>query len=628
MADRGLPGTWPADLTPAMIARQPAISHPTLSPDGTRLAYLREFDARTDLWCGEIGGVTRQITVDHAIGHGSYTWSPDDTRIAFTSAEDGKLWRCAVDGGRPRRISRVEGHLHSPVYSPDGRFIAFLCMRGSTVDLMVMSSDGNWTARVNRGSDIPLAPSWHPDSRRLAWAAYPYNLMPWDQSALVTASIGGDPRPNEIAGGERVAWAQPRFSPDGQRIVCVADRGGYLNVTEMNADGSQPRVLHDEPFEHGEPCYSPDGGRLVYTRNVDGHCQLWTVPSGGGEASPLVDLPGHAVNPNWSPDGQSVVYLFDSPVEPPDVWQVDIANGGRERLSDSRLGGIDPESLVWPESVRWRSPDGFEVQGQLYVPPNAQLGEHGCLVMIHGGPMNQSRVSWNGIVQFLVQRGWVVIQPNYRGSLGFGRAYREALFGSWGKGDLSDNLGAIDYCAGRGLIRRDRVVAWGGSAGGYSTFVCLTKAPEVFAAGIALYGLVDIYAFGLETHRYERYYVESITGPSSENYALWHERSPINSVDQIGAPLLILQGAADPVVSQTQPDTIVRELDRRNLDYEYIVYPGEGHGFRQVRHVIDSTERIDRFLRQKVLRAPEPDPLGVLDYPPTPYVERRFSNEK
>jgi len=611
-----------------MIARQPAISHPSLSPDGTGLAYLREFDARTDLWCGKINGPARQITADHSVGHGSYVWSPDGREFVFTSAEDGKLWRCSVDGGRPRRISRVEGQLHSPVYSPDGRFIAFLCQRGSTVDLMVMSADGNWTARVNRGSDIPLAPCWHPDSRRLIWAAYPYDLMPWDQSAIVTASIGGDQRPQVIAGGNRVAWAQPRFSPDGQRIVCVADQSGFLNVTEINADGSDSRVLHAESFEHGEPCYSPDGSRIVYTRNVDGHYQLWTVPSGGGEAGPLVEAPGHAVSPSWTPNDQSVVYLFDSPAEPPDIWQVNVASSERERRTDSRLGGIDPDSLVWPESVRWRSPDGFEVQGQLYVPQQHQPGEHGCLVMIHGGPMNQSRVTWNGIVQFLVQRGWVVIQPNYRGSLGFGRTYREALFGNWGKGDLTDNLGAVEFCAGRGLIRRDRVVAWGGSAGGYSTFVCLTKAPDVFAAGIALYGLVDIYTFGLETHRYERYYVESIMGASSDNYALWHERSPINNVDQINAPLLILQGAADPVVSQMQSDTIVRELERRHLDYEYRVYPGEGHGFRQVRHVIDSTERIDRFLRQKVLRAPEPDPLGVLDYPPMPLIDRSRDEQK
>src|SRR6185437_15716861 len=235
----------------------------------------------------------------------------------------------------------------------------------------------------------------------------------------------------------------------------------------------------------------------------------------------------------------------------------------------------------------------------LYAPKDLRPGEHGCLVNIHGGPMNQSRVNWNGIVQFLVQRGWVVIQPNYRGSLGFGRAYREALFGSWGKGDLDDNVGAIDYCLRRGLNRADRAVAWGGSAGGYATLVCVTGAPDRFAGGIALYGLYDLYSFGLETHRYERYYVETILGPSSKNDALWRERSPIGFVDRIRVPLLILQGASDRVVWPAQSETLNRELNRHQIDYEYVCYPDEGHGFRHVEHVVDSTLRMDRYLCQK-----------------------------
>lgn len=618
MVKRGVPGTWQTSLTPAMIARQVTVSHPTYSPDGSSVAFLSEFDARTDLFRLDAAGTRKQITSDYAVGHGSYAWSPDGSEFVFTSAEDGKLWCCPSHGGRARRITRIEGRLHSPRYSPDGRFIAFLCIRGSTVDVMVSSVDGNWCSRINRGSDIPLAPAWSPDSQRLIWSAYPYDAMPWDQSALMIADIFGGQRPVTIAAGSRTAWSRAHFSPDGTRVVCVCDSGGSLNVTEMVADGTEQRVLHADEWEHGEPSYSPDGRSIVYTRNVNGSYELWTVPSGGGAPSLIVESRGCATNPSWSPDGKRILYVYDSPVEPADIWTVDVTIGEQRRLTDTRLGGIEATDMVWPEAVSWISPDGFEVQGQLYVPQTVQPGEHGCLVMIHGGPMNQSKVNWNGIIQFLVQRGWVVIQPNYRGSLGYGRRYREALFGSWGDGDLADNIGAVNFCADRRLIRRDRVVALGGSAGGYSTFVCMTKAPEVFAAGIALYGLTDIYTFGLETHRYERYYVQSIMGPSVDNFALLHERSPINYVENIVAPMLILQGADDPVVSHAQSDQFVKELDRRGLDYEYRIYPGEGHGFRQVRHVIDSAERIDRFLRQKVLRAPEPGHLGVLAYPPMP----------
>ncbi len=234
--------------------------------------------------------------------------------------------------------------------------------------------------------------------------------------------------------------------------------------------------------------------------------------------------------------------------------------------------------------------------------------------------MNQSRVVWNGLLQYLVQRGWVVVQPNYRGTLGYGRAYREALFGSWGKGDLADYLGGIDLCQRRGLIRNDRVVAWGGSAGGYSTLLCLTGAPDRFAAGVALFGLYDLYSFGLETHRYERYYVETILGSSADNYPLWYERSPLNFVERMKAPILLLHGERDPAALPAQSETLIRELEHHRIDYEYAYYPGEGHGFRKVATNIDYVQRMDRFLCQKVLRAAEPGPLGTLPYPPMPLV--------
>ena len=319
--------------------------------------------------------------------------------------------------------------------------------------------------------------------------------------------------------------------------------------------------------------------------------------------------------------GETLFSLHDSPIAPADIWSVNVEDRSTRQLTHSAIGGIETNDLVMPETVTWTSEDGFEVHGNLFVPAEVRKGEHGCLVQIHGGPINQSRMNWNAQIQYFVQRGWVVVQPNYRGSLGYGRTYREALFGAWGDGDLRDNIGGIELCAERGLIRHDRVVAWGGSAGGYSTFVCMTRAPEVFAGGVALYGLTDIYPFGWETHRYERYYIQSIMGPSDENYATWWERSPINFVEHVRSPMLILQGDSDPVVNPSQSDTFVRELERMNRDFEYEIYEGEGHGFRKIRNIIDSTERIDRFLRQKVLRDPEPRGASVMPYRPMPKPE-------
>ena len=612
-----LPGTWPTTLTPEIVAHQRTIASPRLAPNGRSLAFTSEYDARTDLFTLTPGRWPVQITADQAISGGSYAWSPGGTEFVFTSASDGKLWLCPSAGGPPRRITLGAGRDHTPRFSPNGRWISFLRDRSDIVDVVVISADGSWQRTVSRGTDFPMDPSWSPDSTRLVWHAYPFNQMPWDGSALVVAAVV-DGQARRITEGTRVTYANARFSPDGQRIVCVCDRSGAINLTELSVDGAEQRLLHEDRWEHGEPAYSPDGRLIAYTRNVDGDYSIWLAPAGGGHPRPLVDRPGHATSPSWAPDGQSIVYVFDSPVAPPDVWQTDVATGRSEQLTFSALGGIPTDDLVMPEHVTWPSADGFEVHGLLYSPREVRPGQHGCLVNIHGGPMNQSRSVWNGLTQYLVQRGWVVIQSNYRGTLGYGRAYREALFGSWGKGDLEDNIGAIDFCSARGLIHSDRVVAWGGSAGGYSTLVCVARAPERFAGGVALYGLYDLFTFGLETHRYERYYVETILGPSSENYALWHERSPINYLDRVRVPLLFLHGLDDPMALLAQSDTVVGELRRRGVDCEYVTYPNEGHGFRHVKHLIDHTLRIDRYLNQKVLRAPEPGPLGTLPYPPMP----------
>jgi dipeptidyl aminopeptidase/acylaminoacyl peptidase len=614
---RRLPGTWPTSLSPSMIARQRTVGSPKMAPDGRSIAFTSEFDARTDLFTLAPGRWPVQITAEQAVAVGSYGWSPDGSQLVFTAASDGKLWLGPAAGGQPRRLTLGAGRDHAPRFAPDGRSISFLRDRGDTIEVVVVSTDGSWQRILSRGTDFPMDPSWSPDSARLVWHAYPYDQMPWDESVLVVAELAGG-QPRQIAGGARVTYANARFSPDGRKIACVCDRSGALNLTEIAADGSDQRLLHEDRWEHGEPAYSPDGRWLAFTRNADGDYAIWVAPSGGGTARPLSDRPGHATAPSWSPDGQRIIHLYDSPVAPPEVWQVEVASGRAEQLTFAALGGLPTEDMVMPEHVSWTSPDGFEVNGLLFTPRDVRPGQHPCLVGIHGGPMNQSRSVWSGLTQFLVQRGWVVIEPNYRGTLGYGRAYREALFTSWGKGDLEDNLGGVDLCLKRNLIRPDRVVAWGGSAGGYSTLVCVTAAPDRFAGGVSLYGLFDLFTFGLETHRYERYYVETILGPSSENYALWHERSPINYLDRVRVPMIFLHGLNDPAALLAQSDTVVEELRRRGVDCVYVKYPNEGHGFRHVEHVADHVWQIDRYLQQKVLRAPEPGPLGTLPYPPMP----------
>src|SRR5262245_16284898 len=362
-----LPGTWETTLSPALIAHQRTVSAPRLSPDGRVVAFACEYDGRTDLFVMGEEGWPRQVTADHALSGGSYGCSPDGRQFVFTAATDGKLWLCPAGGGPARRLTLREGRHHTPRFSPDVRFVSFGCDRGDEIDVVVVSVDGTWQRVLNRGSDFPMDPSWSPDGTRLVWHAYPNTLMPWDQSALVVAEVeGGEPR--TIAAAARTAYANARFSPDGHRLVCVCDRAGALNVTELSADGSEQRTLHEDRWEHGEPSYSPDGTRIVYGRNVDGDYSLWTVASGGGDAKPLTEGPGRAGSPSWSADGRSVVYTHESPLAPPEVWAVEVATGRTSRWTFAAMAGIAASDLVLPEHVSWTSGDGFEVHGLLYTP--------------------------------------------------------------------------------------------------------------------------------------------------------------------------------------------------------------------------------------------------------------------
>ena len=281
----GLPGAWPAALSPAIIAHQRTLAAPRLAPDGRRLAYVAEYDARADLHVLPEDGWPVQITADQAVAGGSYAWSPDGAQIVFTAAGDGQLWLCPAAGGPPRRLTHGEGRHHTPRFSPDGQHISCLCDRGDEIDVLVVARDGRWQRALNRGDDLPMDPTWSPDGGRVIWHAYPNRLMPWDQSALVVAAVAGG-APRTIAAGDRVAYANARFAPDGRRIVCLCDRAGALNITEMAPDGSDQRLLHEDRWEHGEPAYAPDGRAIVYTRNVDGDYSLWMYPQRRWPAAP------------------------------------------------------------------------------------------------------------------------------------------------------------------------------------------------------------------------------------------------------------------------------------------------------------------------------------------------------
>ena len=256
-----------------------------------------------------------------------------------------------------------------------------------------------------------------------------------------------------------------------------------------------------------------------------------------------------------------------------------------------------------PEAVTWKSSDGATVHGLLSLPADrpADAGPPPVIVRVHGGPTGVVEAGFDARTSYYLDRGWAVLQVNYRGSGGYGRAYRQALHDTWGVLDVEDTVSGAKDLAARGLVDGDRMVVMGGSAGGYTVLLSMALHPDVFAAGVDLYGVADLFALSEDTHRFEAHYLDTIVGPLPETYARYQERSPVNVADKIARPLLILQGDKDEVVPLAQSEAIYKKLQSRGVDVEMKVYEGEGHGWRRLATVLDELDRVDRFLRRHVL---------------------------
>nr|WP_232542080.1 prolyl oligopeptidase family serine peptidase [Nocardia bovistercoris] len=434
--------------------------------------------------------------------------------------------------------------------------------------------------------------------------------MPWDDTVLRVRDLatGAD---TVVAGGPGESVGEPRWQADGS-LLFLSDRTGWWNLYRWTAGGGVVAVVEVDA-EIGVPAWQLgsaryavlDDGGIVFARWRDGYDGLaWRRPDGSVRE---LDLPFSAFSAVVRAGADSVVVVAGSPTAEFGVYRVDVGAVAVETLRAPRDLGLDPSEVSVPEPISFPSQDPTgaprTAHGLFYPPANARYtGPRGelppLLVLIHGGPTAQAQPVLSLSTQYWTGRGFAVVDVNYGGSTGYGRAYRELLAGAWGIVDVADCVAAARWLGERGRVDSRRLAIRGGSAGGYTTLAALTLPDTPFSAGADHFGIADLEALAADTHKFESRYLDRLVAPYPSGRDIYRDRSPIHHVDRFRKPLIVLQGSEDAVVPPNQSEMIVAALRERRIPVAYLLFEGEQHGFRRAANIRRALDAESSFYAQ------------------------------
>jgi dipeptidyl aminopeptidase/acylaminoacyl peptidase len=445
------------------------------------------------------------------------------------------------------------------------------------------------------GQDFYASPRLTPDGQQLAWLTWNHPNMPWDGTELWLADVnaaGTLENARLIAGGPAESIFQPEWSPDGL-LYFVSDRTGWWNLYRWYEGQVEP--LQVMPAEFGRPQWqfgmstyafaSADTIICAYTQQGE-----WRLAR--------LDIPTRALTPIETPythishlqvDEGIAVFHGASATIPNSIIRLDLATGQVEILRRSVNLTVDPGYLSTPQAIECPTASGLTAYAFYYPPQNRDVAappdeRPPLLVISHGGPTGATTTSLNLGIQYWTSRGFAVLDVDYGGSSGYGRAYRLRLNGQWGIVDVEDCINGARYLLAQGLVDGRRLAIRGGSAGGY-TALCALTFHDVFTAGASHFGVSDIEALAKETHKFEARYLDNLIGPYPEQRELYLARSPIHFVDSINCPLILFQGLDDTVVPPSQAEKMFFAVRDKELPVAYLAFAGEQHGFRRAENI-------------------------------------------
>jgi dipeptidyl aminopeptidase/acylaminoacyl peptidase len=607
-------GSWSSPLTAAAVGGEAlTVSSPALGEDGSawwlerrpreggRYALVRD---GVEVTPAEVNVRTRV----HEYGGGA--WLLHGESAFYSDFADQRLYR--LDPGAapvpitpeppaPAAVRYADGRT-----TPDGARI--VCVRETYGDgepvneLVAVPADGaGEQAVLASGRDFYSFPRLSPDGSRLAFTCWDHPNMPWDGTELWVAPLDRPADAQRVAGGPRESIWQPEWDVEG-RLHWVSDASGWW---QLYREGE--RLTHADGAEIGYPQWLFGGstyaflagGEIACIRCERGEERLCLLRDGALEELELqytsFDFPSLVAR------GERMIFVAASPFEDAAVVIWEVAGGARvlRRSSDEAL---EPGLVSAPRRIEFPSADGRRAHAFYYPPANSEFEGQAderppLIVQSHGGPTAHSPPELYRGLLFFTSRGIGVVDVNYGGSSGFGRAYRDRLNGRWGIVDTEDCIAAARYLVDEGEVDGERLAIHGGSAGGYTT-LCALVFHDVFAAGASYYGVADAETLAQDTHKFEARYLDTLIGPYPEDAAVYRERSPIHFADQLRAAVILFQGLQDEVVPPSQAETMVAALERNGVPHAYLAFEGEQHGFRRAETIVRSLEAELSFYAQ------------------------------
>jgi dipeptidyl aminopeptidase/acylaminoacyl peptidase len=600
------------------LCRLSSIYLPTASWSGDKLAFYWDQTGRLELYVVDLATrATHQVShgeVPRAVRAG-FAWDRDDRFIVFARDTDGDeqhdLYRIDVETGAVTRLSHDPEAQEYPIqFSPDN---AWLTVMANKRDPTTPDQPGQlnlWRLRADGSDYQPLTHSpfpvsggdWSHDGQ---WISFDTNEDPNDlhnRDGYVMRSDGSDARRVfRVRLGSQDSVGE--WHPDNRRVAVTSDASEVNRAGMLDVETEQVQWLSPEGVDEMASSFSKDGRYLVCLRNQESQIRPVLYDLETGEGRDLKLPAGLAAGTQFVNADTQLLVMYTTDTTRKSIVLYDVASDTYDTLLPPEYGSIDPTVFVEARHVYYQSFDSMEVPALLYtprdIPASARLP---AIVQVHGGPTAQWLHGFDPFAQFLVDRGFVVLEPNVRGSTGYGVAFRDAALKDWGGADLEDVAAGARYLQSLPYVDPERLVVFGGSYGGYLTFMAVTRKPDLWRAGVAWVGITDLQRMYDQSMEHFKYFLREQMGDPEADAALWADRSAINFAEHLRAKLLIVHGVNDPRCPVDQSrifrDRLLALGRQEGRDFEYVELTEEGHGSSDIEQKIRTFQILADYLER------------------------------